>query len=638
MKLERVEIRNFRSLKDVTITLEPRCRALIGINESGKSNILKALALLDSDRKFQSDDIRDFSPNEDTDQPAYVRFIYSLDKSDRIACLESLASRFYSAAKSQPIVRQKDRLMTLAEFVAEKKEALRIVDLKQKQRWLATWSIPDDYTIVDGWLEPAEGVTLDSGIFLSDGTVETAGNIDAIHESLLRSESQNLTPLTIESLCEIVRKAIATLVEEGEPDCLYWTYSDSQLMPGQIAVDSFAANPQSCEPLRQMFRLAGYEHPQKAILEARSRQNGMRNLLNRVAEKATEHMRNVWKDYRGISIELHPNGPHIDASIKDEFNLYNFERRSDGFKRFASFLLLVSAKAKNNELENTLYLHDEPDIGLHPSGARHLRDELIKIAKNNWVVFSTHSIFMVDRERIDRHLVIKKIEEATTVSEPDAAAIRDEEVLYNALGYSVFETLQDKNIIFEGWRDKQLFQVALSGNTARCKRLKTAFKSIGRCHAKGVKDVERITPLLQLANRAWMVVSDSDRMAVEYQGKYKGSGPWVRYDELLQGQSASTGEDFIKPDAFKPVLSAFQKTHAALSHFDITQLENAPSRLDVVQRWLKRGGFDGEPLRQSLDKIKGELCERLKPSHIEDKYFDLCEALLAKLKTVRAEN
>ena len=49
MRLDRVEIANFRSIKDVTITFEPRCRVLLGINESGKSNILNALVLLDAE-------------------------------------------------------------------------------------------------------------------------------------------------------------------------------------------------------------------------------------------------------------------------------------------------------------------------------------------------------------------------------------------------------------------------------------------------------------------------------------------------------------------------------------------------------------------------------------------------------------
>jgi predicted ATP-dependent endonuclease of OLD family len=47
MKLTNVEIKNFRSLDKLDFEFNPNCRILVGINESGKSNILKALAMLE---------------------------------------------------------------------------------------------------------------------------------------------------------------------------------------------------------------------------------------------------------------------------------------------------------------------------------------------------------------------------------------------------------------------------------------------------------------------------------------------------------------------------------------------------------------------------------------------------------------
>lgn len=631
MQLTHVQIQNFRSLRDVTIEFEPQCRALIGINESGKSNILKALALLDSTREVQNDDIRDFSPDESLEQPAFVRFVFSIDKDERIECLESVARRVLSPEKSTPIIRKDGRSMTLAQFVDSRDVANYKVDLRTKKKHPTVWPLPKGYEIVEGWFEPVDGVPLEAMISLNDGTTKPLSEFSAVHRSFFSDDLTNVSQLSLETLETLIREELTTLVEDNKPECLYWTYSDSQLLPGQILLDSFAAKPSSCEPLRQMFALAGYGNVLKAVTDAKSKTNGIRNLLNRVAEKSTEHMRSVWKDYRGIKIELAPNGLHIDASIKDQHNLYNFDRRSDGFKRFISFLLLVSAKVKNEELENTLYLHDEPDIGLHPSGARYLRDELIKIAKKNYVVFSTHSIFMVDRERIGRHLIVTKSSEVTSVAEADGSNIADEEVLYNALGYSLFEILRTFNLIFEGWRDKQLFRTALNGSSSRAKQLKKAFADVGLCHAKGVKDIGRITPLLELASRKWLIVSDADKPAREQQRNYHGDGEWFRYDELLNGSTATTSEDFIKPDAFKSVLNDVQKRHPTLPKFDSSALAASTHRIHVIRQWLVDGGVSGEPLRILLDQIKERLCENLKPAQIEDKYLDFCEALRSKI-------
>ena len=48
MKLEKVRIKNFRSIADLSISFDMNCKFLVGINEAGKSNILRALSLLDS--------------------------------------------------------------------------------------------------------------------------------------------------------------------------------------------------------------------------------------------------------------------------------------------------------------------------------------------------------------------------------------------------------------------------------------------------------------------------------------------------------------------------------------------------------------------------------------------------------------
>ena len=170
---------------------------------------------------------------------------------------------------------------------------------------------------------------------------------------------------------------------------------------------------------------------------------------------------------------------------------------------------MVSAKARTKELVGTLYLQDEPDTSLHPSGARYLRDEIIKISETNYVVYSTHCIFMIDRELLRRHLIVEKHDEITVVSEVDESNITDEEVIYNALGYSIFENLKKYNIIFEGWRDKRLCQVALKSVPSEHKTLKARFSNVGFCHARGVKDVTRITPLLELAGRDWVIISDN---------------------------------------------------------------------------------------------------------------------------------
>jgi hypothetical protein len=636
MRLNRAQIRNFRSLRDVTVSFEPRCRVLVGINESGKSNVLKALALLDPDREILADDIRDASPTEDPDDPADVRFIFDLDSDDRKAILKLLRSRCVNKSRAFPLLDFQGRPRTLSDFVDSIKQAVYIVDLRSHSRRLTTWSIDERWSVDKvGWLAPAPSVPL---AVVVEGLDEAMplGNAAAVHESSVAGvDAKYLRPLTMNILFQATISCIKEQCSPSMPSCLYWTYSESNILPGQIPIESFATDPASCEPLRQMFALAGVAEIGEAIEKAKEKSNGLRNLLDRIAKVTTKHMRAVWPDYSGVTIELSPNGNHIDASVKDHHNHFNLERRSDGFKRFVTFLLLVSARVKTDQLFDTLYLHDEPDVSLHPSGARYLLSELVRMSAANYVVFSTHSIFMIDREHIERHLIVTKRHEVTSLTVADASNITDEEVLYNALGFSLFEVLQEINIVFEGWRDKRLFSVAMKANTSRAKSLARVFKVVGCCHVKGVKDVQRVTPLLELARRRWIVVSDGDQAAIQYQRDYSGDGPWKRYDELLGDRSIVTAEDLIKPDAFKHPLEEIRTRHAGLIEFAIDEIGKRSATIELISRWLSAGNLSKDEIRSELEFVKEEVFSRLKPSQVQDRYFDFCEKLAETMKALK---
>ncbi len=631
MRLNRIEIKNFRSIASVTIEFEPRCRILVGINESGKTNILHALSLLDSNRKIAPDDMRTFPPHEAPNQKAYVRFIFSLDKDERTYIYKMALKNVLVNDPAMPILIRNKENLSLTQFVDSITEGLYQVDIRANSRYATCWSLPGDYNIANGWKRPSKACPSNLMLKLHNNEDKAIKSFILLHESSISDiPSEYLENAEVTDLSLNVRVPIVALVEKNLPTCLLWKYSDNNLLPSQISIGAFAGDPATCQPLRHMFLLAGIEDIQEAVNEANAQRNGIRNLLNRVALRATKHMRSVWKEYHGISIVLEPNGPNIDASIKDEHNHYDFSRRSDGFKRFITFLLMISAEVKTKGLVNTLYLHDEPDVSLHPSGARYLRDELIKISETNYVVFSSHSIFMVDRELLRRHLIVEKKAEITTVKEVDESNIVDEEVIYNALGYSIFENLKKINIIFEGWRDKRLCQIALKNIPAKYKKLKGRFSEVGMCHARGAKDIGRITPMLELANRKWIIVSDGDRPAIEQQRLYKGDGPWLRYDELITGEIAVTGEDFLKSEALHPHLEAIKSEKTQLGEFDITLLSSSHPKIEVIRRWLTDGGLGTEEVRTLLESLKERIFNELEGSHIEEKYYSMLANLAAK--------
>jgi hypothetical protein len=294
---------------------------------------------------------------------------------------------------------------------------------------------------------------------------------------------------------------------------LFWNYDETKLLPPRINLDQFCANPDICLPLRRMFQLHGIDEIKKQIDEAKTGSaNALNNLLRRVAEKISQHFHGTWREYDGVQFNLAMDGPDVIPRIVDESNHYELSQRSDGFKRFVTFLLMVSAVDASNLLRDIVLLIDEPEVGLHPSGARYLRDELIEISKNNYVVFSTQSIFMVDNKIIKRHLIVKKEKEITNMEEVSESNIQDEEVIFKSLGYSIFSNLKEKNLLFEGWRDKKLFDTAIARVPGEYEDVKQ-FKTFGRCFAQGVKQIKNITPLFEAGDRKCLILSDNDSMA-----------------------------------------------------------------------------------------------------------------------------
>lgn len=629
MKLSKAQIKNYRSIKSQEIMFSPTCRILVGVNESGKSNVLRALSLLSEGKLPTEEDRRDPLQDEPLVTEAYVRFIFSLENIDRQEIFESIRQNIYIKNLDTSIITKGTDQYSFVKFLNTIKEGLYIVDVLEKTKSCTHWAFPKEYLVCEGWLKPLPACPPTQLVAGFDGIPKPLSQFSIIWSKDIQVSEipeSYLAPLTIKDIWKLLASEISRLVESKLPSCTFWEYSDSSLLPGKINLESFKNDPSVCIPLKHMFDLAGISDITKKIIDEEARPNGLRNLLRRVSERTTKHIRDVWKENKTVKVLLAENGPNIEAGIEDSSNVYSFSRRSDGFKRFITFLLVVSAKQRTKQLSDTLLLIDEPDIGLHPSGARYLRDELIQISGNNCVVFSTHSIFMIDRENIDRHLIVTKTDEVTVVTVADQSNIKEEEVIYNALGYSIFESLEKKNIIFEGWRDKKLFSVATSHPPTKHKEFKAKYEKVGVCHAKGAKDVTRITPLLELAGRDVLIVSDNDQTAIEQQKKYDGPGKWLLYSDIKDDIGAITGEDFVKPAAFRKALSDVINTNPDLMPLDEATLTTR-GKLDVIKRWLAGGGIQGDLQKTILNKIKEDVFNNLKSSQIEDCYFDLLEKL-----------
>ena len=644
MKLKKVLIRNFRSIKSGEITFEPQCRVLVGINESGKSNILDALSLLDYDKyKPKPRDTRELLLDEERNDKPLVRFIFDIAGNEeelyRRVCEKVICE------ENDQIVQHENKSYTVRQYCELLREGFIDIDIETEEPYLNGPKIDKSkYKLTKNWYKPR--IVSGNYTFAADYTFTAKGNYYKLKNITLAKITERKPPRVpiipplggapfygeIDELSEIpsdhfteanfmdfhntVQGELNSLIYKYPFDIIYWKYSDEQLLPEKINLEEFTNNLNICKPLQNMFHLAGKIPIKQEIEKASERgSDSLDNLFNKVSARSTKFFHERWKEYKNIEFSLRTDGDFIKCSIQEQ-NKYSFQKRSDGFKKFVAFLLNVSTKPKTEPTENRLILIDEPEAGLHPSAQKYFRDELIKLSENYYVVYSTHSIFMIDRHTINRHLLITRKDETTKIKEANEHNYVKEEVILNTLNYSIFEHLKELreiNIILEGKHDRDLLETAIRNQKF------AFFREIGITHAPcGVSSYPYLIPILELAERKALIISDNDESAEYNQRKYKELGyeiKWERYNDISKNIRVVTGEDFLTKDYLVSTLESVAKEHKKEITLDVGDIPDS-GRLKCISDHLK--GNDWK--KQEIKEFKKALFDGLTELEIEDSY------------------
>ena len=573
MRLKRVQIHGFRSIEEMKISFDGNGhKILVGKNESGKSNILNALNLLSGDTSFKQEDAK-----ESYNKPAFVRFNFELDKDEIDKCKAKFVEKFL---EGQDAKLTKDHTVS-SFFEKHSKYILYEVQCGKDGFW-TYWRVDESLRIEDGWYsvnpqivdyELHEQIPADS--YISERYIEKQ-----IHENDREAIRNCLSPISLEDVHKFLRQQVKAIVapENYTFPIRYWRYAAQEHdLPSSIAREAFSQRTDSCIPLKNMFLLAGIEEKdiQDRISEANNiGHNRLQNLYDRVSNKTNEYIKKTWKEYNNVAIKLRSDGERIVVGIRDSENLFNFNQRSDGFRRLVSFLLLISTELDTKQyLDTPLILIDEPETGLHPSSAKDLKYKLIKLGKTNTVIYATHSISMIDTENIQNNLIVEKNNENTTIKEAKEDGTAPPENVYQVIGHSIYEDLKQKNILLEGYTDKQPLSLFMKGR---------AWKGVGICYTGGVRNIRPVISILELASRKYFVLSDVDEAAKSKKSAMRDPDFWYTYRDL--GSDAITIEDFYEEAFFMSVVQKILKKYGIDLAESFSTEEN--NRMESIKRFL----------------------------------------------------
>lgn len=259
------------------------------------------------------------------------------------------------------------------------------------------------------------------------------------------------------------------------PKVVFWKYSQEYILNSETKFEEIKkckTDEELPRPLMNVFRvglnISNIEDLKKVIVQIEKDGNERSKLQDKLNQNLNAHISRIWPEYdQKVKISLEQHQIRIqfyDPNFEDR-SYFDMMEKSQGAQTFLSFLLTIGAEAATGVLKNTILLLDEPEIHLHPSGVRYMLKELVKISeKENVVIYATHSIFMIDRSKYERHVYLEKKNEQTTINPSKKDRIgffMQEEVLYGAVNvnlYTDFRSVKQNNFVFEGDGDAKLFE------------------------------------------------------------------------------------------------------------------------------------------------------------------------------------
>lgn len=380
MKLKSIQIKNYRSIDDAVITIT-QCPdgsltfGLIGINEAGKSSLLKAISLKDGLHPVALKDFRDKKNRVE------VRFDYEFEEGDFDGDVQGLMSEL---------------ILNDSEVAPE--------DVGVESATLITYFDSSSPTI-----KKNEVIVHTS---VNDVTVSSGINFD-----LVLNASHKVIFWTAESRY-LLSEPITLTTFANNPDAISIPLKNCFALAGITGTEIPARISQL---------------PSESTEREELEKNLGESVTAHIKNVWPNHPIEITFNYDSGVINFHIKDVGVKGKAKTA------DQRSDGFKQFISFLLTISAQSKYGQLSNSILLLDEPETHLHPQAQQFLLEELIKISNNNktnnLVFFATHSNYMIDKKDLSRNFKVTKADNDKTTIERFDNKISS----YSSVNYEVFE-------------------------------------------------------------------------------------------------------------------------------------------------------------------------------------------------------
>lgn len=458
MKLRWFEVENFRSITGATkCILEEDITILAGKNEAGKSNLLAALMA------FSSGEFSDSDSPGDSSKDSRVTLGFSVTR-DEIENIARTAFEFSEGDFETKLQKTQYELVCTRTNNADNSRSVAgpaLKALKQLQNGELEY-----------WTKEIEAIVraLEHGEFMNKQRTELesmkandgskwihfiATLMVSLSQMGMDEETLEKTRNTLAECKEFVEFYsqnfnFPTVLWDFVPEFVLFN-SFEDILPDEADVNDV----RSSEIIKRFFTVVNVD-PESIFSEENSRKR--KTIVDRISSTLTGDFCGYYQQSE-VKIQLDVDGPKLQFYIKDgELPIPFFPgQRSKGFQWFLSFYLTL--KSTNSD-SNTVILIDEPGLYLHPKAQQEILQILEMLAKQNKIIFSTHSPYLIDTAYLNRiRLIYRKTSGGSTIVENKIQRVSDKDTLtpiITAIGYSFGQGLsigKKFNIVTEGISD-----------------------------------------------------------------------------------------------------------------------------------------------------------------------------------------
>ena len=391
MKLLKVKIKNFLSLKEEqTLKLNNGITSLIGLNEAGKTSILKAIIKLNGEK------------------------IKKEEKNKKLKSNESSITGYFSIGGDE-IKNSNKGLDPLIQLDESKKYAIEVfVDdedgvgynllyLDEEKKYVSMDSI--FLNILNG--EIVKNISINDSLEHKKGTYQET--IEYLEE-LIKMDSANTDELSqIKEIAEYLNENKWT---ESIPDYEFISFSVFRdVLKSKYTIDEVKKE----QKVLNILKIAGIDIEQidKDITE--NNVFSIQDVENEYAEIATTKFKEIFKQVDDnfklrIKIDSATRSIYFSTQDKTTDNVsIPIDDRSEGFKWYLSIYLTLYNYIENNDSHNKILLLDEPNLYLHAEAQMDLLERVFKKEfKNIQIIYTTHSPYMIDSANTNSIKIIEK--------------------------------------------------------------------------------------------------------------------------------------------------------------------------------------------------------------------------------------